>query len=86
MNQVNERWQREHTFKVKLTIASLIVAAVCWPISYETSYLAATTGQGMWFASVSIVTLLGAIGTTIGGIVGAITAWVDNPPLEGANG
>lgn len=85
MTETNERWAREHRFAKRLTGYVVLASAALWPISYYTSFLAAQNGQGMWFAAVSVVTLLAAIGTAIGGAVCAGIVLTDEAPLPGSN-
>lgn len=84
-NEVNIRWQQSHNNMKKLTGLLAACAVVLWPISYNASFVSATTGQGMWFAAVSVAALIVAGATTIGATVAFGATITDNPPLPGSN-
>lgn len=85
MSEVNTRYERDHRFVKRLTGLGVVVAAVLWSVSYETSLASASAGQGVWFTAVSVVTLIGAIISTVGTVIGAGIVLTDEPPLPGAN-
>lgn len=85
MSEINARWQRDNRFVKRLTGYGVALAVALWPISYYASFPAAKEGQGMWFAAISVIALVAAIGVTIGTAIGAGAALTDEPPLEGSN-
>lgn len=85
MSEINVRWQRDHLNLKRMAGYLSAIAFMLWPVTYSASYSAETTGQGMWFSAVSVVTLLAAFGVTgaAGVVIGVILT--DNPPLPGDN-
>lgn len=63
----------------------IVLAALLWIVSYQTSGPIYTMPQWQWFAAVSVTTMIAAVATSVGAAV-CFGIWLTNPePLPGSN-
>ena len=85
MAAVNERYEQEQEQLRRAAVLLALCAAVLWPVSYVAHFLAASSGPGMWWATVSIVGLAAAILTSGASVIVYGTRRSSLPPLDGDN-
>lgn len=85
MSEVNARWQRDQNRFKKIAGYLAALAGPSWLISYAASGPIYTMPQWQWFTAVSTVTMVVAIGCSIGtAVIGGIMLTNDKP-LSGSN-
>lgn len=85
MSEVNERWARDQRAFQRGVAYLVALAAPLWTVSYQMSGPVYTMPQWQWFAAVSVVSLVAAIGCTIGAAVFTGLMITNEKPLPGSN-
>jgi hypothetical protein len=85
MSEINARWARDQWQAKKAAMFFAVLAAPLWTASYQLTFPIFTMPQWQWFTAISIITGLGAVGTTIGSACSAGFFLLNEKPLPGSN-
>ena len=85
MSEINERWVRDQWMFKKNIMYLVALAVPLWTISYQMSGPIYTMPQWQWFSAVSVVTMLCAIGCSIGAAICGGIMLTNEKPFPGSN-
>lgn len=85
MSEINERWARDQWQAKKLAGYLAVLAVPLWTVSYQMTGPIYTMPQWQWFSAVSVISLLAAIGCSVGSVVCIGFVLTNEKPLSGQN-